>query len=134
MNSALNPKSVRKPGGAYSHTVRVPSDAEWLVISGQVGVAPNGKLAEGPRKQSVQVFKNLLACLRENGMRKQDIVKFTVYLTDSRYIADYRAARKQVIGDAVLPTSTLVIVDGLAAPEMLVEIEAWAAKSPRGGR
>ncbi|MBS35143.1 MAG: enamine deaminase RidA [Thiotrichales bacterium] len=134
MNSALNPKTVRKPGGAYTHTVRVPADADWLVISGQVGVDIKGKLAEGPRKQSEQVFKNLLACLRENGMRKQDLVKFTVYLTDSRYIDDYRAARRKIIGDDALPTSTLVIVDGLAAPDMLVEIEAWAAKSPRRSR
>ena len=130
MNIASNPKTVRKPGGAYSHAVRVPSDAEWLVISGQVGVSPDGKLAQGVRKQTEQVYKNLLACLRENGMRKQDLVKFTVYLTDSRYIEEYRAARKKIIGDDVLPTSTLVIVDGLAAPDMLVEIEAWAAKSP----
>jgi enamine deaminase RidA (YjgF/YER057c/UK114 family) len=28
-----------------------------------------------------------------------------------------------------LPASTLVIVSGLAAPEYLVEIEAWAAKA-----
>jgi enamine deaminase RidA (YjgF/YER057c/UK114 family) len=134
MNTASNPKSVHKPGGAYSHTVRVPSDAEWLVISGQVGVGPDGKLANGVRKQTELVYKNLLACLRENGMRKQDFVKFTVYLTDSRYIPEYRAAREKIIGDDVLPTSTLVIVEGLAAPEMLVEIEAWAAKSPGRGR
>ena len=56
-------------------------------------------------------------------------VKFTVYITDSRFIGDYRAARKKIIGDNTLPTSTLVIIDGLASPDMLVEIEAWAAKS-----
>lgn len=128
MNTAMNPNTVHKPGGAYSHTVKIPTDAEWLVLSGQVGVDAKGKLASDVRKQSEQVFRNILACLRANGMNKKDLVKFTVYLTDSRYVDDYRAARKKVIGDTTLPTSTLVIVDGLASPDMLVEIEAWAAK------
>lgn len=128
MNTKLNPKSVPKPLGAYTHTIKVPKDSEWLVLSGQVGVDAKGKLAVGIRKQSEQVFRNILACLKENGMAKKDLVKFTVYLTDSRLIDEYRAARKRIIGDATLPTSTLVIVQGLAAPEMLIEIEAWAAK------
>lgn len=129
MNTAMNPKTVHQPGGAYSHTVKVPANAEWLVLSGQVGVDAKGKLASGVRKQSEQVFRNILACLRANGMSKKDLVKFTVYITDSRFIADYRAARKKIIGDGALPTSTLVIIDGLASPDMLVEIEAWAAKA-----
>ena len=128
MNRAMNPKTVHKPGGAYSHTVKVPANAEWLVLSGQVGVDAKGKLAVGVRKQTEQVFRNIIAGLRANGMSKKDLVKFTVYITDSRFIADYRAARKKIIGDDVLPTSTLVVVDGLASPDMLVEIEAWAAK------
>ena len=35
---------------------------------------------------------------------------------------------KSAIGDATLPTSTLVVVAGLASPDMLIEIEAWAAR------
>jgi enamine deaminase RidA (YjgF/YER057c/UK114 family) len=35
---------------------------------------------------------------------------------------------KKIIGDDVLPASTLLIVDGLASPEFLIEIEATAAK------
>jgi enamine deaminase RidA (YjgF/YER057c/UK114 family) len=56
-------------------------------------------------------------------------VKFTTYLTDARFIGEYREARSKIIGDDVQPTSTLLIVAGLAAPQFLVEIEAWAAKS-----
>jgi enamine deaminase RidA (YjgF/YER057c/UK114 family) len=32
-----------------------------------------------------------------------------------------------VLGDALRPASTLLIVAGLASPDMLIEIEAWAA-------
>lgn len=128
MNQMSNPKGVRAPAGAYSHAVKVPANAEWLVISGQVGIDGKGKLAVGIRKQTEQVFRNILTILKANGMRKKDLVKFTIFLTDSRHIPDYRAARKKIIGDATLPASTLLIIDGLAAPDMLVEIEAMAAR------
>ncbi|MGE0096359.1 MAG: RidA family protein [Alphaproteobacteria bacterium] len=128
-NKFSNPDGVRAPGGAYTHVVEVPANARWLVISGQVGITPDGKILEGAEAQTEQCYKNLLACLKAHGMGKEDIVKFTVYLTDSRYIVPYRAARERLIGNDCKPTSTLVIVDGLAVPEMLVEIEAWAAKS-----
>ncbi len=128
MNQSANPKSVHKPAGAYSHIVKVPAGAEMLVISGQVGVDPKGRIVEGIRKQAEQAFRNILACLKEGGMRKKDLVKFTIFLTDSRHIETYRAARKKVIGDATLPASTLLIVNGLASPDMLIEVEAMAAR------
>lgn len=124
-----NAKGVRRPIGAYSHTVKVPANAEWLYVSGQVGVDAKGKVQPGVRKQTEQAFRNILACLRANKMSKKDIVKFTVFLTDARFVADYRAARKKVIGDATLPASTLLIVEGLASPDLLVEVEAVAAKA-----
>ena len=124
---SANPAAVHKPLGKYCHTTWVPASACWLVVSGQVGIDKNGQLATGIRKQAEQAFRNILACLRENRMRKSDLVKTTVYLTDSRFIDDYRLARSRIIGDAFLFTSTLVVVDGLASPEILIEIEAWAA-------
>ena len=128
MNQLVNPKAVHKPLGAYSHSVRIPANADWLVIAGQVGADARGRVQDGIRKQAEQAFRNILACLKENGMAKRDLVKFTVYLTDPRHIEAYRAARKKVIGDATVPPSTLVIIDGLASPDLLVEGEAMAAK------
>jgi enamine deaminase RidA (YjgF/YER057c/UK114 family) len=117
------------PAGKYHHTVSVPENSEWLVISGQVGMDGAGTIAGGVREQAEQAFRNILACLDANGMDKQDLVKLTIYLTDARFIGDYRAARSAVIGDEIRPASTLLIVSGLAMPELLVEIEAWAARS-----
>jgi enamine deaminase RidA (YjgF/YER057c/UK114 family) len=128
MNIASNPATIHKPQGAYTHTIKIPAGSDWVILAGQVGVDSAGRLAVGARKQAEQAFKNILAGLREHRMGKQDLVKFTVYLTDSRFIEDYRAARRRIIGDATRPTSTLLIVQGLAAPDMLIEIEAWAAK------
>lgn len=129
MTEAINPKTVHKPLGMYSHTMRIPANAEWLVISGQVGINAKGVVAAGAKRQAEQAYRNVVACLRANKMTKEHLVKLTIYLTDSRYVDDVRASRLKVFGDAVRPTSTLVVVDALAAPEYLVEVEAWAAKS-----
>ena len=129
MNEAMNPKTVHKPLGTYSHTMKIPANAEWLVISGQVGINAKGIVAPGAKRQAEQAYRNIGTCLRASKMTKEHLIKLTIYLTDSRYVDDARAARLKIFGDAVQPTSTLVVVDALAAPEYLVEVEAWAAKS-----
>ena len=129
MNEFVNPKKSHNPVGAYSHSVRIPRDSDILMIAGQVGVDAKGKLQDGIRRQSEQAFRNVIAALRANKMAKGDLVKLTIFLTDPRHIDAYRTARKKVIGDDTLPASTLVIVDGLAAPDMLIEVEGMAAKS-----
>ncbi len=130
MNIPSNPDTVHKPVGKYHHMVKVPDNSEWLAISGQVGMDAAGKVGSGIKEQAEQAFRNVVACLEANRMVKEDLVKLTVYLTDPRFIGDYRAVRSAVIGDDIQPASTLVIVSGLAAPDFLVEIEAWAARSP----
>ena len=129
MNEFVNPKKSHNPVGAYSHSVRIPRDSDIQVIAGQVGVDAKGKLQDGIRRQSEQAFRNVIAALRANKMAKGDLVKLTIFLTDPRHIDAYRTARKKVSGDDTLPASTLVIVDGLASPDMLIEVEGMAAKS-----
>jgi len=129
MKELINPKTVHKPLGMYSHTVKLTANAEWLAIAGQVGMNAKGDVAIGVRRQTEQALRNIQACLRANKMTKEHLVKLTIYLIDARHVEDMRAARSKVFGDAVRPASTLVIVDGLAAPEFLVEVEAWAAKA-----
>lgn len=129
MNEQTNPKTVHKPLGKYSHTVKVPANAEWLAIAGQVGMNAKGEIASGVRRQTERALRNVQACLRANRMTKEHLVKLTIYLTDARHVEEMRAGRSKVLGDDVRPASTLVIVDGLASPEFLVEVEAWAAKA-----
>ena len=128
MNTLSNPTSLHKPLGKYHHTVKTPHNSEWLAISGQVGRDGEGKISSNVKDQCEQTFRNIIVCLDANEMGKEDLVKFTVYLTDARFVDDYRAARSAVIGDECQPASTLVIVSGLAMPNCFVEVEAWAAK------
>lgn len=113
----------------YVHSIETPQGSRWLTIAGQLGVDSDGVTAQGFRNQAKQVHRNILECLAANDMTPTDLVKLTIYSTVRECMDDLRAARREVMGENIRPTVTLVIVAGLAAPEFLVEIEAWAAKA-----
>ena len=122
-----NPKSVSL-AGKYSLGAEVPEGARLFYVSGQVGVDGKGKLQAGIEKQVEQVWKNIGQVLKSGGMTFADVVKVNVFLTDSRFIAPYRAIRDRFFAKEPYPASTLLIVQGLADPGMLVEVEVVAAK------
>jgi enamine deaminase RidA (YjgF/YER057c/UK114 family) len=123
-----NPASVAPPFGHYSHAALVGKDARWLHVSGQVGVKPDGSMAKGIEAQCEWAWKNLLGILESSGMGLADVVKTTTYLVNADHVAAFRSARDRVIGEH-RPASTLVVVQALASPEWLVEIELQAARA-----
>lgn len=122
-----NPKTV-SVAGKYSLGAEVPAGTRLFYVSGQVGVDSEGKLAVGINEQCEQVWMNIGHVLKSADMGLRDIVKATIFLTDSRFIAPYRETRDKFFKDAPYPASTLLIVAGLADPAMLVEVEVVAAK------
>jgi enamine deaminase RidA (YjgF/YER057c/UK114 family) len=122
-----NPKTVSFSGN-YSLGAEVPPGARLFYVSGQVGVDSKGKLQVGIDRQVEQVWKNIGNVLKSAGMGLSDIVKVTIFLTDSRFIVPYRAVRDKFFAKPPYPASTLLVVAGLADPSMLVEIEVVAAK------
>jgi enamine deaminase RidA (YjgF/YER057c/UK114 family) len=75
--------------------------------------------------QTEQAMANIEMLLTEAGARLEDICKVVVYLTDIRY----REAVYPVMGRwlrGVHPCSTGIVVDALARPEWVVEIDATA--------
>jgi enamine deaminase RidA (YjgF/YER057c/UK114 family) len=119
-----NPSTVRAPTG-YTHAIEVRTPERWLVISGQVGLAPDGTIPETGGGQITQALANLRAVLEANDMTVTNIVKTTVFLTDRSLLGAYRAARTALLGEHA-PASTLLFVAGLADPRFVVEIEAEA--------
>ena len=127
MIKSYNPKTVAPPFAHYSHGVEAPASARWLHISGQVGVKPDGSLAEGAEAQIEQTWRNIFAILEAAGMTKRDLVKVTAFLTlDAADVSLSRQVRDRMLEGAE-PAHTLVFVARLANPEWLVEIEATAA-------
>jgi enamine deaminase RidA (YjgF/YER057c/UK114 family) len=119
-----NPPTVRAPTG-YTHAKLITGEHRRLVISGQVGLAPDGTVPSSPEGQIAQALANLRAILVANDMTVANIVKTTAFLTDRDLLAAYRAARAAAFGDHA-PASTLLFVSGLADPAWVFEIEAEA--------
>lgn len=98
-----------------------------VFLRGQVGSDFDGNVigTGDPAAQADQAMKNVKQLLEEAGSNLDDICRIVVYLTDR----GYRDAVYQVIGKwlkGVYPVSTGIIVDGLAKPEWLMEIEVTA--------
>src|ERR1700750_1198514 len=83
----INPDSLGKPLGQYSHMTRVKA-SEFLFIAGQVAVDRDGKLVGGDDfdAQCVQTFANIGAALKSAGAGFGNIVEFTTYLVHSQDI------------------------------------------------
>jgi 2-iminobutanoate/2-iminopropanoate deaminase len=127
MAESLSPAGIRPPFGRYSHGVVVPSGAEILVTSGQLGIRPDETIPDGVEAQAELCFQAIGAILAEAGMSFADIIRLNAYVTRREDFPAYMAVRDRYVS-APLPASTLVIVGGFTRPEFLVEVEATAAR------
>ena len=123
-----NPGAIAAAFSSYSLAVEAPAQARWLYVSGQVGVEPDGGLAQGAEAQMETAFRNILAILGSAGMGPHDLVKVTVFLTRSEDVGLYRQVRDRMLAGAE-PASTLLVITALAHPDWLVEVEAVAASA-----
>jgi enamine deaminase RidA (YjgF/YER057c/UK114 family) len=121
------PEGLAKPRG-YSHVVRASGTSVY--IAGQVAFDADGRVV-GPgdlRAQTQQAFANLQRALAAAGARIEDLVKTTIFVVDFKpadreVIADVRG---HIYGDRPPPASTLVGVQALVLPELMIEVEAIA--------
>ncbi|MBW6400778.1 RidA family protein [Roseomonas sp. HJA6] len=120
-----NPAGAPVPASRYSQAALIEGPGRRLVISGQIGVLPDGTPVSGPEAQIGQALGNLSAVLAGHGMTVANLVKMTVFLTDPTLIPHWRRHRDAFLGGHA-PTSTLLIVAGLASPDFVVEVEAEA--------
>ena len=78
-----------------------------------------------PTQQTHKVMQNIRQLIQEAGGNMSHLVKMVVYITDIRH----REAVYQTMGEyirGVHPVSTGLVVQALARPEWLVEIDATA--------
>lgn len=108
----------------YSLGVRA---GNTLWISGQVAFRDGVIIGEGDiRAQAEQVFVNIGEVLSAAGAGFDDLVETTTYLVDRDHNPIVGEVRARHITGPVPPTSTVVVVAGLARPEVLLEISAVA--------
>jgi len=110
-----------------AHGVEVPAGARLLFTNGQVGTRPDGSIPETTAAQAEVVFDRLNAVLAAASMAFSDVVRFTAFLTDQKDVRTFVEVRDRVMGDHK-PGAIILIVKGLARPELKIEIEAIAAR------
>ncbi len=124
----MNPPAAPAPFSRYSQAVSAPEGYRWLHISGQVGCGLDHRLADGFAAQAALAWRNLISILEADGMTVQDLVKVNVFLTRAADVPASRIARDQALQGAA-PASTLLVISGLAHPDMLIEVEGIAARA-----
>jgi 2-iminobutanoate/2-iminopropanoate deaminase len=129
MHRRFNPSTMAAPLGAYSHGIEVAKDCRWVFVSGQLGIAEDGALAEGAERQADLAWSNVVRVLAAAGMTVADLVKVTTFVVDRSLIPAVRAARQRYMPGPDFPSTTFLVVAGLARPEFLIEIEAIAASA-----
>src|SRR5436190_23115818 len=110
----------------FSEAVRV---GDMLYLSGQIGIASDGKLPAGIEAQARQAMDNIGEVLKRQGLGFGDIVKCTVMLDN---MADWPAFNQVYVTyfpDGKYPARSAFGADGLALGA-LVEVEciAYAGK------
>lgn len=120
IESGNAPKAI----GPYSQAVLVD---DTLYVSGNIPVNPaTGDVADGIVNQSKQVFENMKAVLNEAGMRFENVVKTTAFLTDLSNFATFNEIYASYFV-APYPARSCVEVSKLPK-NVLVEVECIAKK------
>ncbi len=98
---------------------------QLVFVSGQAGVADDGRIADGFDAQAEQAFRNLERALKAAGSSLRQVAKVTIYLTSMENFPKIVALRRKWFS-APYPADTIVEVSALYSPEAMIEIEAIA--------
>jgi len=115
----------------YAQAIEVSGAERTLYCAGQTSVDGDGNpVHEGDMTaQLAQAVDNLETVLKQGGFGLADVVRLNYYVTDvDAFFAVGEAGGKRLAEEGCQPAGTLLGVQRLAMPELLVEIEATAVR------
>src|SRR5437868_8356341 len=118
--------------GRFSEAVTVTGPGKMIFLAGVGSEDENGKGGDILHKgdfvgQCKYAYDKIKRALEKNGATLGDIVKMVTYMTDVRYQPDFGRCRQDTFGSTPMPAHTLLIINQLAWPGMMVEIDVTAA-------
>ncbi len=121
----INASDAPQPVGGYSQAVELTGASRLVFVSGQIPVTADGKLPADFEAQARQAWGNLIAQLHAADMTLDNLVKVTFFLSDRKYIPEYRRVRQEVLDGRLIGLTT--IITGIFDEQWLLEIEGIAA-------
>jgi 2-iminobutanoate/2-iminopropanoate deaminase len=127
-----NPSEWTK--GRFSEVVTVNGPGKTIYLAG-IGAedekGPAGASAPilhpgNPYEQCKYAYDKIKRLLAAHGASLADAVKQVVYVTDVRYQAEVAKCRREAYGDGPIPANTFLVINALAIPGMLLEIDVTA--------
>ena len=121
---------------------RITTDPDWyepfkialgyrvgdvIILSGQGSIDREGNVVGVGDfdAQAEQVFDNLDFVLRVAGSSFRNVINVNVFVTDMSYFPRFMELRQKYF-EAPYPADTIVEVNALALPELMIEIQAIA--------
>ena len=119
---------IRAHSNDAAHGTEIPPNARILFCNGQVGARLDGTVPEDPLEQIEVIFERIGIILAASNMTFEDVVKFTVYVTDKPILDAYFRIRAHIMAYHN-PPATLLVIKKFPRSGVEVEIETIAAKA-----
>jgi 2-iminobutanoate/2-iminopropanoate deaminase len=117
--------------GRFSEAVTVTGPGKTIYLAGVGAEDENGAagtiLHQGNfMGQCKYAYDKIKRLLEKHGATLSDVAKMVTYITDVRHQPDYGKCRVEAFGNYPLPAHTLLTINQLAWPGMIVEIDVTA--------
>ena len=108
----------------YCRAVKVGNHIE---VSGTVASDENGQVVgkANAYQQTLFIIQKIEKALKEAGASLENVVRTRMFVTDINRFDEYAKAHGEFFS-SIKPSTSMIEVKGLVAPEYLIEIEATA--------
>jgi enamine deaminase RidA (YjgF/YER057c/UK114 family) len=114
----------------YSAAVRA---GDFIYIAGQIGLNPDGSMPDSDELQFRNAFDRLKVIIESAGASLDDVVELVSYhvgLQKEGHLASFMKVKSDYIAEPY-PTWTILGIDSLARPGLVIEIKAVAYSPPK---